>query len=296
MKLHSLLKRLLGEIEKNLNTEQTIDELAESLFISSAHLQRLFKSAFNMTPASYIRSRKLAASLETLSNSKLSIIDIAVESGFDHAQSFIRAFKQEFGITPGEWRKTGQILKVKPPLQLLPSNMLADGVFFGPEIVYVPGFNLVGRSHKIFLSDTFDVPASRGRDFWLHDSANIPNIKESGVYIGLTNYFGQENGKCYTIYTPSVCVNDLTQIPQGFSGNVFQPSLCAKFHYVGEHHYLELDRVTANAMYKAIWSYWNDAKYRMYRDYLFFERIDVSDYDGVFCKMEWYAPVCEKND
>jgi AraC family transcriptional regulator len=43
------------------------------------------------------------------------ILDIALDYGFDYEQSYIRAFKREFGITPGGLRKNGQMVKITPP-------------------------------------------------------------------------------------------------------------------------------------------------------------------------------------
>ena len=74
IKLYNLYENLLHAIEERLTDEHlTADQLSGVLSVSSVHLQRLFKSAFDTTLASYIRSRRLAASLEKLVNSDLSI-------------------------------------------------------------------------------------------------------------------------------------------------------------------------------------------------------------------------------
>jgi len=46
-------------IEKGLKDDVTADSLADAFSVSSVHLQRLFKAAFNQTIGSYIRSLKL---------------------------------------------------------------------------------------------------------------------------------------------------------------------------------------------------------------------------------------------
>jgi len=110
------------------------------------HLQRLFKAAFNMTLAKYVRLRRLACSLDKLYESSSSLADIAIEYGFEYDRSYIRAFKQAFGLTPGNAKKTGQAVKIMPPLELFPANELANGLLFDPTIVYVPGFLCAGQS------------------------------------------------------------------------------------------------------------------------------------------------------
>jgi AraC family transcriptional regulator len=59
--------------------------------------------------AGYIRSRKLAVSLDDLLKTNSTLFNIALDYGFEYEQSYRRAFKHEFGITPGEYRKAGQL-------------------------------------------------------------------------------------------------------------------------------------------------------------------------------------------
>ena len=293
IKLYDLYETLLYTIEENITDENlTTDKLSNSLSVSSVHLQRLFKSAFDTTLASYIRSRRLAVSLEKLINSDVGIADIAVEHGFDYARSYIRAFKQEFGLTPGEVRKSRQIVKVKPPLQLFPSNKLRSGLLFGPEIVYVPGFFCVGRQHFIY-GDSIEDPARVAREFWLNHKDKIPNIINPRLYIGLTKF--PEEMADYTIYMPSVCVSALSHVPDGYVGNTVPTCLCARFRYIGEHHYMDINSHIAQEMYNAINAFQNDdEKYGLFHHGIFFERIDAAAYDGKYCTMEWFSPVYEK--
>jgi len=294
MKLYSLYENILCKIEAALDDDLTTEKLANELFISSSHLQRLFKSAFNTSLANYIRSRKLAASLDKLMNSPMSILDIALHYGFEHAQSYIRAFKNEFDITPGELRKTKQIVRIKPPLQMLSLNILSDGVLFGPEIVYIPELLCVGKKHNIPYGCSADVPAKAGRDFWLKEKGQIANILDECIYIGLTKFPLLENVD-YTEYIPSVCVTDFSQVPADFVSNKIPSCLGARFHYIGEHHYLDINADIAKEMYNAIDKFDDSSSYLLYKYGLQFEKIDIRDYDGRYCKMEWFSPI-EKND
>jgi AraC family transcriptional regulator len=254
---------------------------------------RLFKAAFNITLAYYIRSRRLAASLEKLFNTEFGIADIAVEYGFDHAQSYIRAFKREFGLTPGEARKNRKAVNVKPPLHLFPGNEFADGLVFGPEIVYFPTLYCVGRRH-IIPRHNVELPAKAARDFWINDKKMIPNVTDTDVYIGLTKH--SDEPVDYTYYIPSVCVRDFCDIPRGFESNVIHSGIYARFHYIGEHHYMDININVARGMYNALEAFDADkeARYGLFGGGISFERIAESDYDGMFCKMEWYTPVYEK--
>ncbi|MDR2597077.1 MAG: helix-turn-helix transcriptional regulator [Treponema sp.] len=74
--------------------------------LSESHLHKLFRSTFNQPLGFYIRTYKLAESIDDLLNTKLKILDIALGYGFEYEQSYIRAFKREFGITPCELRRS----------------------------------------------------------------------------------------------------------------------------------------------------------------------------------------------
>ncbi|MCB1756879.1 MAG: effector binding domain-containing protein, partial [Gammaproteobacteria bacterium] len=54
------------------------------------------------------RSRRLSDAMRKLLYSDMRIIDIAFDSGFESQESFTRAFKKVFDITPNEFRKLGE--------------------------------------------------------------------------------------------------------------------------------------------------------------------------------------------
>jgi len=113
---NGLLKGVLCEIEENLKGFINDDILADKFALSKGHLCRLFRFAFGRSLGTYIRSRKLSASIEDLMNTRDNIVDIALDYGFDYEQSYIRAFKREFGITPGGLRKSWRAVKISSSL------------------------------------------------------------------------------------------------------------------------------------------------------------------------------------
>jgi AraC-like DNA-binding protein len=113
---YDLLENVLIDIEKGIGEGVNLNTLAEKYGITVRHLHRLFKFAFKQSLGGYIRSRKLAASLDDLLKTDYRILDIALDYGFDYEQSYLATFKREFGITPGNFRKSGLVVKTKPPL------------------------------------------------------------------------------------------------------------------------------------------------------------------------------------
>ena len=105
LRQHNLLENVLTDIEEGIGKGVYTNTLAEKHALSEGHLRRLFRFAFRQPIASYIRSRKLTASLDDLLKTDSNILNIALNYGFSYEQSFIRAFKSEFGMTPGDFRK-----------------------------------------------------------------------------------------------------------------------------------------------------------------------------------------------
>ena len=93
-------------IEEHLIEDINLQDISAAANMSHWHFQRIFKALTNETLKSYIRSRKIVNSLDSLFNTQLSILDIALATGFESHESYTRAFQKLFGITPSEYRKS----------------------------------------------------------------------------------------------------------------------------------------------------------------------------------------------
>lgn len=102
------VQRGIDFIEANLDFDVALDEVARQAGISQWHFQRIFKALTNETLKTYIRSRRLAKSLDRLLSTDARIIDIAQNAGFDTQEGFTRAFKKAFRLTPDEYRRLGK--------------------------------------------------------------------------------------------------------------------------------------------------------------------------------------------
>ena len=129
LRSYNLLENVLIDIEKGIREGVSVITLTEKYAFSEGHLRRLFRAAFKQSLGEYIRSRKLTASLDDLLKTDANLLNIALDYGFDYEQSYIRAFKREFGITPGDIRKSGHTVKAKLPLYLLNKNKYPHGLF-----------------------------------------------------------------------------------------------------------------------------------------------------------------------
>lgn len=114
MKKETLQKRtklandMLYYIYTHIETHIDIEELSETLQVSKFHMHRIFKEAFGKNIYESIKSIRLqkAASL-LLTNKYSTISNVANECGYSSQSSFIKVFKERFGMTPKAWRNEG---------------------------------------------------------------------------------------------------------------------------------------------------------------------------------------------
>ncbi|TKI03456.1 helix-turn-helix domain-containing protein [Martelella alba] len=99
-----IIRDLQQWLEKNLDKSLSLDEVAARSGYSKWHLQRMFRHVTGDALGSYIRTRRLSRAASELCFKDQSILDIALQSGFDSQQSFSRAFKRQFSQTPGAFR------------------------------------------------------------------------------------------------------------------------------------------------------------------------------------------------
>ena len=82
-----------------------IPELALALLMSQSQVFRKTKAMLGMTPMLLIRSIRLAKAQELLKNKALNISEVAIQCGFASPNYFSRAFQNEFGTSPTDFRK-----------------------------------------------------------------------------------------------------------------------------------------------------------------------------------------------
>lgn len=93
-------------IEQHLDHNLSLEQLSAVAHFSAFHFHRQFTAYCGMPLARYIQVQRLKrASYRLAFNPHDKVIDIAFDAGFQHAESFSRAFRQTFGITPSQFRQ-----------------------------------------------------------------------------------------------------------------------------------------------------------------------------------------------
>ena len=102
-----LVKRILlstDYIHEFYNQSLSLNELAEVSALSKFHFLRLFKIAMGQTPHQFITQVRIEKSKELLINSQQEVKQIADRVGFTDSSSFSRAFYQNVGTYPSQFR------------------------------------------------------------------------------------------------------------------------------------------------------------------------------------------------
>ncbi|MEM7676949.1 MAG: response regulator transcription factor [Myxococcota bacterium] len=101
----SKLKRVLAFMEKNLERNLTLLELADEAGLSRNHFGRLFREGIGTTPYKYLVQRRMVKARRLLETTDRPIIEVAVEVGYESQAYFSTVFKKECGVTPAAYRR-----------------------------------------------------------------------------------------------------------------------------------------------------------------------------------------------
>ncbi len=105
MKFTEKFNKVIKFIDKNYMHDISLDTLADIAGYSKYHFSRIFKQFSSMSHVTYINRRRIRAAETLLLNPKLSITDVAINSGFSSLTTFNRVFKEIKHCTPSEFKK-----------------------------------------------------------------------------------------------------------------------------------------------------------------------------------------------
>jgi AraC family transcriptional regulator len=228
--LHIL--RAIRFIEKNLCEDIKTAEVAQETAFSKYHFHRIFLAVTGNTIADYIRRRRLTNAAFELVESDKKIIDIALDHCFETPESFSRAFRRMYGVTPKKYRDqkpfTVYLHQTKIDENFI--RHLKGGITIEPEIIQMDKFKIVGMK---YYGENKNNEINR---LWDQFNASVNEIKNSPC--GDVRY-----GICYPIenfaekgefeYIAAIEVSNLNDIPEGMVGRTIQGQVYAVFTHKG---------------------------------------------------------------
>lgn len=103
------LREAIILMERNLEEPLALSEIAYYSGLSQRQLERLFRRHTELTPVRYYINARLDRAHRLVTQTELSIAEIAGACGFNHAEQFSRAYKKYFSKTPSQDRNDGRV-------------------------------------------------------------------------------------------------------------------------------------------------------------------------------------------
>ena len=168
------VRRSLEYIERHLGKKLTLSDISRPSRYSPPQLYRLFLSSVGTTVGDYVRRRRLAGAASELAHGSRRILDIALDCHFQSQETFSRAFKKVYGLTPGQYRHYSKTL-IKGE-----ADMGANGI---------KGWGVTGQ----YDSRHYEVAADKAEAHMGSASARIQGKKEGDPgFITLMQTFSAE--------------------------------------------------------------------------------------------------------
>jgi transcriptional regulator GlxA family with amidase domain len=105
---HSKLLEIVETMEGNVEAPLSPPELAEQVGLSLRQMERLFSEYFGRTPTQYYLEIRLHHARTLLQQTTMSILDVAVASGFVSASHFSKCYRTLFGRTPTQEKRANR--------------------------------------------------------------------------------------------------------------------------------------------------------------------------------------------
>lgn len=150
-------------IEDGFLNGARLDALARRVGVTERHLRRIFDTEFGVSPIEFAQTQRLLLAKRLLTDTRLSMTQVALTAGFGSVRRFNDVFHQQYGLTPTRLRKTPGarpadtltfMLGYRPPFSW--SGVLAflaqrriDGVEYIDQDKYVRTIALPYKGHML---------------------------------------------------------------------------------------------------------------------------------------------------
>lgn len=154
------LLRVLVYIQRNLDEELPLEDLARVAHFSPYHFHRIFRGIVGESLQEHIRRLRLERAAQRLKHSDRRVLEIALEAGFQTHESFTRAFRAVLGCSPSEFRSANGVPVQSPGIHyrddgdLQTASMFSGGTMMDVKIerlesLHVAFVRHVGPYHEV---------------------------------------------------------------------------------------------------------------------------------------------------
>jgi two-component system response regulator YesN len=101
----SVIEKSISYINKNYKTNISLDIIASSVHLNSSYFSTLFKKEMGISFSNYLNKIRIDKSKLLLKSTNYSILEIALEVGFEDQSYFTKVFKALTNMTPKEYKQ-----------------------------------------------------------------------------------------------------------------------------------------------------------------------------------------------
>jgi AraC family transcriptional regulator len=99
------LRRVINYVKANIDTDFSLDDLAQQTAMSTYHFCRLFKQSTGESPNQLVVRLRIEEAQRLLKETNLSVLDIAGSVGYNSPSHLATQFRRFTGVTPSAYRK-----------------------------------------------------------------------------------------------------------------------------------------------------------------------------------------------
>ena len=99
------VNQVIDYISANLHQPLALDKLADQIHVSLRQLLRIMRTSLNEPLSAYVTRQRMERAVMYMQTEKMSLIKLSEMVGYDNPQSFSKAFKKQFGISPKAYTK-----------------------------------------------------------------------------------------------------------------------------------------------------------------------------------------------
>lgn len=177
----------IAYIEAHLDGEISYEEAARIACCSTCYFQRLFTYIVGISPAEYIRRRRMTQAAFEIQRTGKRIMEIGLKYGYTSPTAFNRAFQSVHGMPPTMARKPEVTLQAYPAVHLSVSVSGEHALAY--HITEKPAMRIVGC--RIPLTEEMEENQKRIPQFWkqMWDNPDFPDLLPSSSQ-GLEGLYG----------------------------------------------------------------------------------------------------------
>lgn len=200
------INKAIEYMEEHLTEQVTTGDVADHVNLSVFHFHRAFTMFTEMSPADYLRKRRLSQAGSELVNGDEKVIDIALKYGYETPESFSKAFTRFHGISPMQAKKGS-------PIQFMSRYTVKIAIEGGQIMEYkiekMEAMELLVRS-KTFHAETSETEIPKFWDEYLADE----ECRKVPCYLGVCTQ--QKTGGDEFKYGIGCKASDFNGVPAGF--------------------------------------------------------------------------------